>query len=303
MIRLLLFILIIPFAFSHDEHISLYVFSSPVSALDPGYGVEFASALGNRTILTGAAQWTEPDALNQRFFQVRADGRLLYGSELNTQWYPTASIQWQLAEQQFSAWLGLGFQREIVSTFGIFAETHWRPTSTEFQTRLGLRLWFRRFSALDRRVHSAKPLGAIYLPSSEDGALAPLAQPTIAVTAEPVEAFATDLQPPNEHALAKASSMIVVAPSIVEQVSIAANGWYVHLGLFHEQDSMLELQSDTRLQQYLTQLQPWYDPNRNAYRLLLGPLKKPKAVSVGNELQQVGIENFLYLLAVEPEIK
>ena len=296
MIRLLLLVVIIPLALAYDEHVSLYAVAAPMNALDPGYGAELSSTIGNRTVFSSGLQWSAPDDVDERKLQWRADIRLLYSSELNTQWYPAASIQWQATDGDLSAWLGAGFQREILPTLGLFSEIHWQPGSTDIQARLGLRFWFSRFSTLDVRVRSTQPQGAVYASGTVGSSALPLSE------ANEVDAI-PDLHPDTVSTTNKQPaiapqpfSLPLSADSVPNVAEDPATGWYVHLGLFMAEQSIVELLADSRLIDYREQISIWFDDDRQATRILLGPMSKPKASSVSNQLKQIGVENFLYFL-------
>jgi cell division septation protein DedD len=298
-IRFVFLCLIFSLAIAHDEQLSLYGVSAPAEVLTPGFGFEMATTVGNRTVLGLGMEYGSPQE-NERPLSLRLDGRLLYSSELDTHWYPQANIQWHVQDNRISYWVGAGFQRQLTSELGLTAESLWQPTSQNFQLRLGLRLWVMRFRSLDSRVRSSAPQGAVYTGGARQSqgtilieAAAPVAAAERDEPAAPVssvnESEPTKKPPRTAPALVTAEEK----PVTIEPAS-PAGAYYVHLGIFRQQASMRELEQDRRLSAYQEQMLVWFDEEKSAYRLLIGPFSQPRATIVKNRLQRDEIESFIY---------
>ncbi len=310
--RLVLVMCLMPVVWAHDEHFSAFVVSSPLNVLNPGYGVELAGTLGQRTVFAAGMDITEPGAESQRAYRIRLDSRLIYSSELNTQWYPTASVQWQLPNNRLTAWLGVGFQRNLLEPLSLVAETQWQPGSADFQLRFGLRFWLMRFQSLDARVKAADPLGAVYMPGQRP-MTSLVNQPIVLdstsfAAAEESRSGQTPLVSPRPDSSTKlmvaethdsrSATVIEESPEMAKgrkkTAQMLAPGWYLHLGLFTLETSVQQMSSDLRLRDYQSQLVTWYDANKQGYRVLLGPWLPIEAQEVSGLLKSQGLDNFLY---------
>lgn len=294
MIRFFILFFFISVVMAHDEHLSVYGVAAPNRVLDPGYGFEMGTTIGHRTVLGLGMEYGSVQN-NERPLSMRVDGRLLYSSELDTHWYPQLSAQWHVQDNDVSYWLGAGFQRQMVSELGLTAETLWQPYTQNFQLRLGLRVWIMRFRSLDSRVKNSAPQGAVYT----GGARQVATQIVIDSATKPPEQddtaqiVMTAEEPPQSEITAP--DVIVVSESPLKTANEEPSpGFYVHLGIFRQRSSITELEQDARLIPYREDILVWYDPNKAAYRFLIGPYSQPRATIVKNRLQNVQIESFIY---------
>jgi cell division septation protein DedD len=299
---------------AQDEHWSSYAVTPPLSVYNPGYGTELATTLGSRMVVGVAMEWSEPLVDDQRDIRLRTDARLLYSLNMDAYWYPIGSAQWTLQNNQWRSWLGLGFQREFTREFGFFADALWQPGTADFQTRLGLRIWLMRFQSLDSRVRSSRPVGATYdgaVRSSTPELVVETVQAS-AVTKGTVTKSTMNVKPKSgssnkaDLSLASGSTQSVESQtkppisnanetSISPRVSTPAlNAWYVHLGLFQHIESMSELVQSPALSAHQNNMITWFDDEKNLYRLMIGPLIKPKAQSIKLNLGEQNIDSFLY---------
>ncbi len=286
----LLFIFAMSIAGAHDRQISTFAQASPFSILDPGYGAEYSDTLGNRTVFGLNLVWTEPDLERTRSVELAAGARLLYSSEYNTQWYPTATVAWNFTDRTLKPRLGVGFQHVTPLEVGFFSEALWAPYENEYQIKLGLRFWISRFKSLDTRIRTADPVGAVYKqrrspkapslkPVKEDNVLVPV-RPTVPVAMAIPE---TNIEP-NDN-----------------RVAVIPADWYLHLGSFRQRDSLKPLEETRALVNYQHQLNRWYDDKQSLYRLLLGPITQPEALKLKAQLATKNVDSFLYQPA--PNVK
>ncbi len=310
--RLVLVMCLMPVVWAHDEHFSAFLVSSPLNILNPGFGVELAGTLGQRTVFAAGMDITEPGVESQRAYRIRLDSRLIYSSELNTQWYPTASVQWQLPDNRLTAWLGVGFQRNLLEPVSLVAETQWQPGSADVQLRIGLRFWLMRFQSLDARVKAADPQGAVYVPGNRPptsvvNQSVVLESSPLAATEDSRSGVTASLSPGLDLSAKDTVTVTHDAPSsaMMEKPSAVATalktspqmlvpGWYLHLGLFNLEKSVQEMSSDLRLRDYQSHLVTWYDASKQGYRVLLGPWSRVSAQEYSSRLKSQGLDNFLY---------
>jgi hypothetical protein len=283
------------FICAHDEHFSAYGVSAPSEVLNPGYGIEAATTVGNRTVIGLGMDWREPNALGERDWFLRTDARLLYGSELKTHWYPSVSLLWSPQQSLWQGWLGVGFQRELIQELGLFAHANWQPAQQEFQVMAGVRFWFTRLGSLDARVKHAEPKGAVYQSGQSTSKKLSLSSPTNAPEPEPlpvveVPTEVSSIQPLESEAKSESPA---IAPKI-EDIPKLSSGWFVHLGIFRQLESIQSLEQDARLDPYRSLLTTWYDDEKAAFRLLIGPLSKPSSAEIKQSLDTQNLDSFLY---------
>lgn len=291
-------LLLISLCHATDEHLAFYAWAPPLQGYEPGFGADFGTTMGNRTVLTGGAMLSAPEN-DSRELSMHVGARLLFRSELSTHLYPSTELTWNTQSDRFRWRVGAGIQRELWPIIGVFAESHWEPASADFSGRLGLRLWVTRFSTLDARVRSSSPIGAVYQGGRRASSNA---QAAPQVDSEPP---VVELSLDNATVALPSASSDSIAPNISQPdvgnvISPApvntAGRWYVHLGLFQVQTSLNKLKNDPRLSSYQNAIVRHYDASKNAYRLLIGPYIKPKASAVMNSLKTDGLDSFLYRL-------
>lgn len=299
--KFLILLLFASCAFAEDEVLSVYGIGSAADIQRFGAGVEFGTLVGRRTVLGAGFELAEPQDSLDRDFRVRLDARLLYGSEFKTHWYPMASVQWRADRQIIEPWAGAGFQRELADQLGLFADVLWRPFETEFQSRIGLRIWLSRFQTLDSRVDGADPMGAVYRGGSRESvssnslSIEPIRAPQTAATAELVPPSPVSLRQTETPVLSQSPA---AAPVVNTQTAIT-DQWYVHLGFFAQRQSMQELEIDSRLTMYQDSLITYYDDARSGYRFLIGPTSQAMARETRQSLLSSGLESFLYQLPTD----
>jgi len=291
-VRFVIFALLISIACAHDAQLSVYSAAQPSGTLNPGYGVELGTTVGNRTAVGVGLALSEPRGGSDRDFSVQVEGRLLYGSELNTHWYPLVGTVWQVERNEIRPWIGAGFQRQLIPEVGIYSDALWQPYDSEVQFRLGIRIWLERFTSLDARVRSADPVGVVY----QGGVRAQSKKVSIEVQ-EPVPPV-TVTEEQGSPSVVKPGPAQPVVSNLAEDLSQAVpepiDSWYLHLGLFRQQESMRELEGDPRLEIYQARLQNWFDERKGVFRLLLGPMSKSEAERLKFMLLDDRIDSFLY---------
>jgi hypothetical protein len=243
---------------------------------DSRYGLasEWATQYGRNTVLGGAVEWLQPQRVN-----LQLTSRLVFTTGLMSQWYPSAAVQYSVEDKAFSAWLGVGAQRDLFSAMSLFGQTAWQPGSTDFQIQIGLRLNLAYFSQLDARMKFAKPQGATYF----SGADKTVSDYSIEIS-EPVKPSPSKTEPQQ--------SQVIKPVTEIREPMIDA--WFLHLGAFQFADSMNTLVEGLQDSGYQQQLLNWYDDSRGVYRLLLGPYNKLQAQTIRQKLTKQGIESFLY---------
>jgi hypothetical protein len=262
--------------------------------LNPGYGFEAATTVGNRTVIGVGMDWREPNDLGERDWFLRSDARLLYGSELQTHWYPSVSLQWSTQMSQLQGWLGVGFQRELIQELGLFAHVGWQPVQHEFQVMAGLRFWFTRLGSLDARVKHAHPKGAVFQPGQSSNRQLSLNTPANPPEQLPFDESITADVPSIMPSEAETIKTPLPTASKTDDVSRLSQGWFVHLGVFRQLESIQSLEQDVRLDPYRHLLTTWYDDEKAAFRLLIGPLSKPRSVELKQSLGTQNLDSFLY---------
>ena len=276
-----LFMLLIGSASAENEQVSVSLVQDGAPDYHRGAGLELAAQYGRNIVLATELDWMRPTQQSQAIY-LQSKVRLLYAAGLESQWYPGASVQWSSADNQFSGWLGGGIQREGLSVFGLFAEGFWQPSTSDFQFRAGLRLFPARFSQLDKRIDSAKPLGATYRGGVSDN------PPSIHTTDNSLVTAAPPVVPQ------KAPESEPVTPTLPVD-SPVPDAWYVHLGAFELAESMAPLLERLQGSNYLAQVLRWYDSSRGVYRLMIGPFFNASDIKAAQQdLQSQGYDSFLY---------
>jgi hypothetical protein len=213
------------------------------------------------------------------------------------------SVQWVPQVNQLRGWLGVGFQREIIEELGLFGQANWQPSQNDFQVMLGLRFWFSRLGSLDARVKYAEPKGAVFESGQAksngltlDVDTANQQEETAAVSSETTEPVITALpsEPEPEVSAVAEDSNIKASVENTNKQTILLPGWYVHLGVFRQLESLQGLEQDERLVTYRHLAITWYDDNKAAFRFMLGPLSKPRSVALKQTFDSQNLDSFLY---------
>lgn len=286
-------VLLISSVSADNEQISVSLVQDGIQDYRWGGGLGLAAQFGRNIVLATGLDWMPPTQQPQ-VVHIQSQVRLLYGAGLESQWYPGAAVQWSSADNPFggsdspfSGWLGAGIQHQGLSVFGLFAEGFWQPSTSDFQFRAGIRIWPARFSQLDNRIGSAKPLGATYHRSFNDDAATIRTTPNL--NEMPLTAEAQQKTPPQvQQTMPPASGESSLAMPV-------SGAWYVHLGAFEIAESMTPILESLQGSGYQQQVLRWYDSSRDVYRLMIGPFFNAYEVNAAQQdLHTQGYDNFLY---------
>ncbi|MDN3647510.1 SPOR domain-containing protein [Reinekea marina] len=280
-------LLVSSFAYGYDPQVSMGANATALGFAAPGASIETANTFNKRTVLAAEIGVTDaPSSGEPREVIIGVNGRLLYSMGLSSQWYPALYARSRLAEQSIETGFGIGAQFQTTRAVGLFTETLWSMQHREVHHKLGLRIWLSRFSSLDSRVKRSQPVGAVY-----SGGVRESKAETMTLTSPVEEALKSDTDDVE-------SSATAIEPLALN--GIEESQWFAHLGLFSKIDSLVGLEQDLRLQPYKDQFVRWYDSNRSAYRLLLGPYSEQRAATVVDQLQQLKLDSFVYQKPNEP---